>query len=425
MASHSTEVKGGSRQQSAASKAVERCDALVLDARLRQSLVTVRSLGGRGIRVAALDSISAVPAFSSRWCRSQFVCPGDEATEEYLIALEQALDRCGANVLITSADSTIALIRLHRERLERRVHIALAQEPALGIAINKEQTLEIAGQLGLGIPRGVLVKSEGDVEAAVREIGLPVVIKPVESWLWGEEHSGIRVASQLVTTRDEARQVVEQLTRCGGSVLFQQFLTGRREAVNLFYANGEIYARFAQWAKRTDPPLGGTSVLRQSIAVPPDIGEQAERLVRAIGLEGYAEVEFRRDSQGVPYLMEINPRLSASVEIANRCGVDFPLLLYRWAAGEPLEKVPGYRTGVWVRFLRGDLMATIESLQQRGRPGIAHPARAVLDFCASCFVPMAYDYVDRKDPVPAFVATRDFTRQWIGNAVKKRLSHIR
>jgi len=43
---------------------------------------------------------------------------------------------------------------------------------------------------------------------------------------------------------------------------------------------GKMYARFAQWAKRTDPPLGGTIVVRQSIAMPQDVGEQGERLVR-------------------------------------------------------------------------------------------------------------------------------------------------
>ena len=44
---------------------------------------------------------------------------------------------------------------------------------------------------------------------------------------------------------------------------------------------------------------GGESILRQSIAIPPDIGPQAERLVREIDIEGYSEVEFRRDSSGV------------------------------------------------------------------------------------------------------------------------------
>ena len=135
------------------------------------------------------------------------------------------------------------------------------------------------------------------------------------------EQQGARLVSRLVTTPQEARRAVEELTRLGGTTLFQKFLAGKREAVSFLYAQGKMHARFAQWAKRTEPPLGGQSVLRQSIAVPTDIGEQAERLVREIDLEGYSEVEFRRDSKGIPYLMEINPRLSASVEIAVRSGV--------------------------------------------------------------------------------------------------------
>lgn len=424
MASRSTELKINVPQQSTAGRAAAKCDVLVLDAGLRQSLVSVRSLGQRGLRVAALDNISNAPAFSSRWCQQQFVCRAEMATDASIASLEQALDSSNPNVIITSADLSVALLRQHRTRLEQRVRIALAKEPALSIAINKQQTLDIAGQLGLNIPRGVLVKTSSEVDAAVREVGLPIVIKPVESWLW-TEHSGTRLVSQLVTTLDEARQVTAQLTTAGGTVLFQQFLTGRREAVHLFYANGEIYARFAQWAKRTDPPLGGASVLRQSIAVPSDIGEQAERLVRAIALEGYSEVEFRRDSQGVPYLMEVNPRLSASIEIAVRSGVDFPLLLYQWASGERMNKMLEYRTGTWMRYLRGDLMATIAAVQQRGRPGVAPPARAVFDFCVSCLIPMSYDYIDWTDPIPAFVATTGFTRQWVGNAITKRLSRIR
>ena len=180
--------------------------------------------------------------------------------------------------------------------------------------------------------------------------------------------------------------------------------------MSLLYANGEVHARFAQWAKRTSPPLGGESVLRQSIAVPDDIGRQAERLVREIGLEGYSEVEFRRDGAGVPYLMEINPRLSASVEVALRSGVDFPYLLYQWASGQPIDKVETYRVGVWMRYLRGDFMTTIAALQQRGRPGVTPPVAAVLGFGMSFFRPMAYDYLDWEDPRPAFKAAADFTR---------------
>src|ERR1700751_4308558 len=56
-------------------------DALIMDAKLRQSLVTVRSLGSRGMRVAALEinsntePLSRIATFSSRWCKKHFVAP--------------------------------------------------------------------------------------------------------------------------------------------------------------------------------------------------------------------------------------------------------------------------------------------------------------------------------------------------------------
>src|SRR6266702_908058 len=76
-------------------------DALVLEAHLRHSLVTVRSLGSRGLRVAALETFDGVPAFSSRWCQQAFVCPAEVGTPDYLTYLEQVLDCTGARVLIT------------------------------------------------------------------------------------------------------------------------------------------------------------------------------------------------------------------------------------------------------------------------------------------------------------------------------------
>ena len=401
-------------------------DVLVLDAILRQSLVTVRSLGRRGLRVASveasnkLEESSRIPTFSSRWCQQKYIAPSYElSTEPYLEYLEGVLDQTGARVLITSSDGTLALVRQHREQLERRVAIALAKDPALGIAINKDQTLEIATQLGIAIPRGVKVGSVNEVSAALHEIGLPAVVKPIESWLWGEQQAA-RLTCKLVTTPDEARRAIEELTRLGGSTLFQQFLSGRREAVSLMYAHGEIYARFAQWAKRTHPPLGGTSVLRQSIAIPADIGDQSERLVREIGLEGYSEIEFRRDDQGTAYLMEINPRLSASVEVAVRAGVDFPHLLYQWANGDLIDRVKGYREGGWMRHLEGDILTTVQSVFQRGRPEVAPPVSAIADFLLAFFKPMGYDYFDWGDPLPAWAATTGFVSHLIRRLGRSR-----
>ncbi len=185
----------------------------------------------------------------------------------------------------------------------------------------------------------------------------------------------------------------------------QKWLSGAREAVSLLYADERVWAIFAQRADRMAPLLGGSSVLRTSIPLPPDIGPQSEALIRELSLEGYSEVEFRRDCDGTPFLMEINPRLSASVEIAVRAGVNFPVLLYDWAAGRPLRSVSGYRYGIRMRWLGGDLRwlrAAWRDPQHLDSPGRRD---ALGTFIADFARPAGYDYVDLRDPRPAFVAS--------------------
>jgi predicted ATP-grasp superfamily ATP-dependent carboligase len=378
----------------------------------------VRSLGSKNLRVAASETFDGVPTFWSRWCHRAFACPTDGSAETSLAALVQTLEQTNARVLIPSSNVTVELIRQHREKLEKRVRIALSKEPGLGIALDKELTLDAAKEQGLYIPRSITIENENEVPLALHEIRLPAVVKPVKSLIWrGNVITGL--TSKLVVTAEEAQRVVADITQHGIAVLFQQFLSGRREAMHLFYAHDQFYASFAQWAKRTVPPLGGVSVLRQSIAVPEDIGDKAKRLVQAIGLEGYSEVEFRRDSAGIPYLMEINPRLSASVELAVRAGVDFPYMLYRWANGDQIPKVKNYRVGKWMRYLQGDVATTVATILQRGRPGVIPPFQALLDFGTAFLIPMRYDYFDWEDPLPALTATLDFAHYLLYVSGKK------
>ena len=116
---------------------------------------------------------------------------------------------------------------------------------------------------------------------------------------------------------------------------------------------------------------------------------------------------------------------SSDLEIAVRSGVDFPSLLYQWANGGPIDRVQGYRVGVWMRHLQGDLMTTITTLQQRGRPGVAPPVQALLGFGLSFFKPMKYDYMDWHDPLPAVKATTDFVRTSVKRALRKTRPGLR
>jgi predicted ATP-grasp superfamily ATP-dependent carboligase len=152
-------------------------------------------------------------------------------------------------------------------------------------------------------------------------------------------------------------------------------------------------------------------VLRESISLPADITPEAERLVAELDLEGYSEVEFRRDGSGRAALMEINPRLSASVEIAVRAGVPFPRLLHDWASGESLTETSGYMTGLRMRWLGGDLSRLKSILSHPNRPDAPSRRQALMTFAADFARPAAYDYLDRSDLRPAMVATAGIARR--------------
>jgi predicted ATP-grasp superfamily ATP-dependent carboligase len=153
------------------------------------------------------------------------------------------------------------------------------------------------------------------------------------------------------------------------------------------------------------PALGGSSIFRESIPVPDDSGAAAEALVEAGGLTGYSEVEFRRDSGGRPVLMEINPRISASLEVAVRAGVDFPTLIYAWATGGPLVDVTKYRYGVKVRWLGGDVRWLVDTVRAQGRPDVFPVGRALWEFSRDFARRGGYDYMTRDDLRPAAIAT--------------------
>jgi hypothetical protein len=103
--------------------------------------------------------------------------------------------------------------------------------------------------------------------------------------------------------------------------------------------------------------------------------------------------------------MEINARLSGSIEVATRSGVPFPALLWQWAAGERLTAVPGYQTGIKMRYLKGDMKWLWENIELRGRqPDGVSPQAAVATFARAFTHRQSYDYVDRHDLGPAVAA---------------------
>jgi predicted ATP-grasp superfamily ATP-dependent carboligase len=391
----------------------DRVDVAVLDADERQSLVCARSLGRAGLRVGVFGSARWSPSFGSRWARVAGRVPHPSDPDGFVRAVRRVVDAHRPRVVVTAHDGTIDVLRRQRAQLAVDTVLALAPEAALDVALDKGRTLEVARSLGIPVPRTVVVESLDDLEAAVAEIGLPLVAKAARSWM---PAFGERLTAGVAVDLAEARAFADHALAGGGSLVVQELLSGRREAVSLLIADGVVRARFAQVAHRMYPLLGGSSVVRESIALPSDLTEAADALASAARLDGYAEVEFRRDAAGRPRLMEINPRLSASVEVAVRAGVDFPRLLYGWAATGAAPAVGRYRVGVRMRWLGGDIRWLRDALTSRGRPEAPPARRAVADFVVDSLRPAAYDYVSLSDPRPVARAATGF----VAKAIERR-----
>jgi predicted ATP-grasp superfamily ATP-dependent carboligase len=388
------------------------------------------SLSRSGIDVGAVAcraEAAWAPALKSRRCRLNAVVPDFvEDADSYVNAIVALLDEHSARLILPSHDGSIQALRARRHEVERRTFLPLASEAALDIAVSKTRTLALAKELGIAVPRSVLVTDLGDVRAAIDEVGLPAVVKP--SCSWGHRKGvGERWGCDVVVSVDEARSSVERMGLSGLQAIIQQWLPGRRDAVSFFGASGKIWARFAQASYREFPPLGGAAVLCESIPLLADLVEPAEKLIRAAGLDGCSIVEFRRDGSGRPVLMEVNARMAGSVALAISAGVDFPIMLHSWATGAPLQEVVEYRVGRRQRWLSGDIWNLKYAFDGGDRPDVPSRLRAVSTFLAD-FVrrPSRLDIFDASDMRPALFEFRHVVMEPIlGRLLKSTRGPVR
>lgn len=405
-----------------AGKAPNKYDILILDAESKIALTSARSLARAGLRVAlgwAAGQYRAnrkPPSLYSRYCRRAVELPDYTVNPvAFIDAIAEFVREHRVTVVLPVGDATVALSAPHRERFaELGCTIAVPSDAALDIATDKVRTLEVADKLGIDYPKSLPVTCVEDLRAAEAAFGYPFVVKPSISWTG---RAAERVHPTEVVNEAEALRSTESYLATGCEVIAQQMATGLRESISLFIADGQMLAYCGAAALRTTPPLGGVSVMRQSVPVDEELLTASVNLATTIGLEGACEVEFRRDASGKPLLMEINPRLAGTLENAMRAGVNFPLLIWQQATGQRVQPVRSYKAGVRTRWLSGDMRWAWDNVFQYGRPDTVSPARSIWTFTSEFFRTRYYDYVDIRDMGPAWAELRDtagvIRDQWV------------
>jgi biotin carboxylase len=359
---------------------MQRLDALVLDLDTRGSLAAARQLGRDGYRLAVASRDPSSSGLRTRYAARRVVLPDPTLDLDlYAGAIVNALARDPADVVIPTIDESLAALHLHRDAIGELAAPALAEREPFEIATSKSRTLDVARELDIAVPRSLAVASADEVADAVAEIGLPAVLKPETSWR-PIGAGGERVAPVYLGDMAAGERAALRYVRPDAPALVQELATGARETVKLFRVEHRFVARLVMSVERAWPPLGGSSVMRTTMAPPEDVLGAAERLVAEIGLDGYSEVEFRRDAGGRALLMEVNPRLSQSVEVATRAGVDFPAMQLEWARGGRVDGTSRYAVGLRVGWVAGDLRLLAAGIRGNGpapRPALGRTLRSI------------------------------------------------
>jgi len=324
---------------------------LVLATRFRAGPWACRSLRRAGFRVVGADA----PGRSGRslHCRSPLRYPSparDPAAFRDFVA--RVCRREGiAAVLPVSEDATRALARPGTDLAGA---VLVGPTPAQYAALcDKSRLASTAQMAGVDHPETVVVPPG---RGPVRWPPLPSIVKP---GLHGEDADV--PAAVTVRTAEERRREVEAMWRAGVTPLVQEFVDGVRWSVHGVHGAEGLRASAIRVAASYPREVGTTSIAR-CVPPPPGLLEATGRLLSFVDYRG--PCSFNIIERGGRFLVhDVNLRLSSSIALTIRSGLDVPALAVAEALGSTVSAPPRPRPGMGYVRLDGEGPALLDALR--------------------------------------------------------------
>lgn len=228
-------------------------------------------------------------------------------------------------------------------RLPQRVLRHLPPRESVAIALSKRRSLDVAREAGIPVLPTLTCSSEDELRQALREFP-----RTQELVVKGEHGSAGRTVR--ATRADPARAAALWRSVAGGSgrVLLQRRLRGPKLILTVVFERGVQRASCAHLKVLSYPHEFGITALGETVHVDA-VSSYPRRLMGALGWHGLANLELRQDLEdGHWYFMEMNPRVSSSIGLQQRAGVDVASI---WAdvcagRGDRWEGETPYAAGV-------------------------------------------------------------------------------
>lgn len=394
---------------------------LITDGENRSAVAATRSLGRRGCRVLVSAAQARSLASSSRFCDRGFAVPDPNRAraEEYAAAIRDIAIKENVGFIFPMTESSIYHLNETRDQFSPDIVLASADAQKMEAVSNKFEVFRLAERLGVPTPRTLYLSTSSDLAGVINKIHeYPVVVKPALSKIpqagGGFLGGGVRYAA----TRDELQDFYATSPVLQYPSIVQERIVGPGTGLFTLYDFDRHLALFSHRRLREKPPSGGVSVVSESVPLDEEMVDAAGKLLSAVGWQGVAMVEFKRDVRdGRAKLMEINGRFWGTLQLAVASGVDFPGLYLDLLQGMgPVEVVRNYRIRHRMKWYFGTLDHLIIRLKNKDKelnlpPGSPSKIRVVLDFLKIWERNTSFDVFDRRDFGPfLFEAMNYFKR---------------
>jgi len=390
---------------------------LVLGSEPRISLTIARSLARNGIPVVVAALMPEEATLRSK-AVTRFARLPRVASGEFGPALVDLIRTNNIDTVMPASDTALDAIALYHDELRMEAHLCCPSPVVIDRVLQKEKTLAAANKCGVPVPSTFLIPDREHFDALRDTLRFPVIGKSRSK---GSNGRGFKI--RHFGTREELATLVDQEPDVAARCLFQEYCYGDGVGVEVLMHAGDPLAVFQH--RRIKESATGVSVVAIAEPVDPQLRAWAISLLRQLGLEGIAMVEFRNDlSTGRTVLMEVNGRYWGSISLSLYAGLNFPMYEWQLAHGETPKVPDSYRTGIRVRWLAGDLSRMRRLRQMRNQLGTKALLRETAQFLYN-FRPSVRGMVFRwSDPWPAVMEIAGTTRVISGHAAKGVLGRL-
>jgi len=295
-------------------------EVLITDGMMKKSLSVLRSVAPIATRTGVVSSYYCSMAGISRFADEQHRVRRT-SPRAYVDGVNDVVDRCGYDHVLPVGGWTTNVFSEHRDAVSAPVDEVLPAPESMRIAQDKWRSYLLAKALDVPAPETVRLDSESDLAEAM-ELQFPIVVKA------GTESVPRYVA--YASSETELHASFDEYTeRYTDAPLAQEYLPGQGCGFFALYLGGESAGTYSHRRIREFPPSGGKSACAESIT-DDSLSEYGTRILDALGWNGPVMVEFKRDADGTPNLIEINPKFWGSLDLAIASGLDFPGAMLRY-----------------------------------------------------------------------------------------------